>query len=412
MYRTDADGAVASKPARPAAVDPVGYFDNGTVVDYGFLNSLMDEVVYAIQTQGITLDRANDYQLATAIRAGMKSFSTAQLAQSTDHDRAAIVSSTCVLGGTYSAAVGAQSSTVGDASSDSVFVAATMLSSVLGICTTVLASNDCDITTNSATNAAIIAASLSNINSATTGFIAAAYSSDIVSGTNSAIIASTQGSITGGNEVALIATSNCTAPSPGDTSAIIGSTSCNLNQSQPNVVILASSGISQTQATGAPSECVMGGTAGDVTWRIASASGTFYGTGDGTGGGGATAAFIATGADFAELFDNYEQGMIAPGTLVTRIGACVLPAGVGDRVIGVVSTHPAMLGNASAAAVVPDLQTAVGLTGRLPVRVSPTVKVDDFLEPGPAGVAQQAAGETRIEVMKILSPGIALCLVR
>lgn len=403
MYRTDADGAVASKPARPAAVDPVGYFTNGTVVDYGFLNDLMDEVAYAVLTQGYTLDRVVVNQLATAIRAGVKSQFTPMTAQSTDHLCAIVASSTCAVGGDYSAAVAAQSCTAGDASSDSVFVAATMLSSVLGVRTAVLAANDCDVTDNSATNVAIIASWLSNVDSASTSFIAAAYSSDIVSGSNSAIIASSNGSITNGNEVALIATSGCTAPSPGATSAIIGSTNCNLDQSQPNVVILASSGVSQTQAAGASSECVMGGTASNITWRIASATGNFYSD---------SGSYATGGADFAELFENALHGEIPAGTLLARIEDRVFPARPGDRVIGVVSTHPAVLGNATMEKRDPSRHTQVGLTGRLVVAVSDDVVNDDFLAPGKDGIACKSQVETRIEVMKLIAPGKALCLVR
>lgn len=401
MYRTDADGAVVAKPARPAAVDPVGYFDNGTVVDYGFLNDLMDEVCYAVTGQGYTLDRADPAQLLAAIQAGLLSSATPIAGGTTDHLYAAIIANSCVIASPYSAAIGSQTCVVGTASSEAVLIAMSESCNAVGDRVAIVASFDCDTTDDTATNIAILASNLSTIDAATAALIAASYGSGIVSGGNAAIVASSGGSITNGFEVALLATVNCTAVGPGAASAIVGSSGCSLDQAQPNVVILASSGVNQTQAAGTPSECVMGGTAGSINWRIASASGTFYG-----------AVFQVGGADFAELFENAVFGVIPAGTLVARVEDRVFPAQPGDRVIGVVSSHPAVLGNATMDVPDPLLRTAVGLTGRLVVMVADTVLPDDFLQPGPDGVAVASPVETRIEVMKLLAPGTALCLVR
>jgi hypothetical protein len=434
MYRTDADGAVVAKPARPAAVDPVGYFDNGTVVDYGFLNDLMDEVCYAVTGQGYTLDRADSQQLAAAIRAGIKSHNDPLSLQSTDHTLALIVSASCATNGAYCAVLGSQSSTAGDGSSEAVLVAMSETSTALGSRVAILASIASTVAANTAANAAIIASNdvdvLSNANIVA---ILAAYTCSISAGSTSAVIASekvvtsacsntfvagcsstgaTTNDVSGTNSIALLASDECdlTGVTLSLIAASIGAIVSGKQQSTmlsttgctggTNVVVLASNDI---DCSGVPANCVVGGVATVRTWRIDSNNGNFH---------SASGSYATGGADFAELFENAVFGVIPAGTLVARIEDRVFPAKPGDRVIGVVSSHPAVLGNATMDVPDPLLRTAVGLTGRLVVTVADTVLPDDFLQPGPDGVAVKAPTETRIEVMKLLAPGKALCLVR
>lgn len=462
MYRTDADGAVALKPARPAAVDPVGYFANGTVVDYGFLNDLMDEVCYAILAQGYALDRADSQQLADAIRAGIKSHNDPLSIQSTDHTLALIVSASCATNGSYCAVLGSQASTAGDGSSEACLVAMSETSTALGSRVAILASIASTVAASTATNAAIIASNDVDVlsNGADVAIIAALTCS-VSAGNTSAVIASekvststclhtlvggcdstgaTTNDLAGTNAVVLLASDECdltsttltfVAASTGATlsasqqsallatkdsgastgsvrGVLLATTECNLDSGSSldtNFVIMASSGVDQSDFAVASSArrdyCVAGGV-GTPKWRIDSNDGTFYGS----------AAFQSSGADFAEVFENALPGEIPAGTLLARVEDRVFPARPGDRVIGVVSTHPAVLGNATMEALDPARNTKVGLTGRLVVSVALDVVADDFLAPGPNGVAVKSPTETRIEVMKLLTPGVALCLVR
>jgi len=48
---------------------------------------------------------------------------------------------------------------------------------------------------------------------------------------------------------------------------------------------------------------------------------------------------------YAELFENIEAGAIPVGALVGRLGRRVCPAVRGDRLLGVVSGNPSMVGN-------------------------------------------------------------------
>jgi len=70
---------------------------------------------------------------------------------------------------------------------------------------------------------------------------------------------------------------------------------------------------------------------------------------EGTNGNGTCeGAWTGGGADYAELMPNVSNGVIPPGSLVTRVGKAVKPAKSGDRVLGVVSGSAGFVGNAAA----------------------------------------------------------------
>lgn len=68
MYRIASYNNTAVKPSRPADVSTPGYFQNGTEIDFGWMNTIQEEIAKAIENSGLTLDSADDEQLYTAIK--------------------------------------------------------------------------------------------------------------------------------------------------------------------------------------------------------------------------------------------------------------------------------------------------------------------------------------------------------
>jgi len=194
----------------------------------------------------------------------------------------------------------------------------------------------------------------------------------------------------------------------------------------------------------------------NLTWIIDSAcTGGVTGSADGT--------WTSTGVDYAEYFPNAEPEIIPTGSLVARVGRNVRMAIPGDRVLGVVSAQPSVIGGDGSLhwsgkyerdlfggyvftldtngvmsrklnpdydpakeaeyqgrAKRPEEWTCVGLLGQLHVRIDETVTSETYyLEPGTDGRGTATDDETRCEVMEITTPytkkrgyGVALCLVR
>jgi len=189
-----------------------------------------------------------------------------------------------------------------------------------------------------------------------------------------------------------------------------------------------------------------------LTWKIKSDGGVIYATNT-----------TVQGIDYAEMFPNADAAIIEAGCLVARVGRRVRAAVPGDRILGVVSTHPSVLGGSAElgwdgqyeknifGAIVtdddgkghlimrrsvdydpakdaeyqsrakrPEEWTCVGLLGQLHVRIDDTVTSETlFLEPGTDGRGTATDTETRCEVMEITTAytkkrgyGVALCLVR
>jgi len=241
----------------------------------------------------------------------------------------------------------------------------------------------------------------------------------------------------------------------GDHSAAIGSDGV-FDVSSNNCVVLASSWgpVAINLATDA-NKVVMGNTAGGPGVGPLPPSLRTNVIDTVTGGVLADAAYVATGADYAECFPNLITGEIPGGLLVAHELGRVRPAQEGDRVLGVVSVDPTVVGNASplhwhgllerdaTGRVIrdedrrgrasegldmeahtsgeyrgrherPEEWTVVGLLGQVAVLVDDTVGEGGFVVPGRDGIgtASDEPGKGRpVEVLRMIRPGVALCLV-
>ncbi len=163
------------------------------------------------------------------------------------------------------------------------------------------------------------------------------------SGANSSVVASDGGTASGASS-AVVGGDDGTAS--GDFSFVGGGNS-NTASGEGAAVIGASSGVASGDqsvvigsgtVTNNVAKSLAGGNGSGMTWRIESVSGDAYS--DGTWGNGA--------ADYAECFENAEQGKAIPvGSLVALTPDKVRPTCVGDDVLGIVSAAPSMLGNAA-----------------------------------------------------------------
>ena len=168
-----------------------------------------------------------------------------------------------------------------------------------------------------------------------------------VGGGPSAIIASAPDGAgvqptTAGQVGAVIASLGGQAISVAGKAAVIGSEDS--QASGESSVVLASEGVEVGGAYcvgGGRTAAALGASTGgnrNNTWRIESITGNVFS--DGVVGAGA--------ADYAETFENAVPGQAIPvGSLVARSGRKVRLAGAGDRVLGVVSATPAVLGNSA-----------------------------------------------------------------
>ena len=155
----------------------------------------------------------------------------------------------------------------------------------------------------------------------------------------------------------------------GDDSAVVACDSTNVSSDQSaavgclhgrvethdGLVLLASkyARLSEAAPSGGGAGYAIGGGASALTppggsgnanlsWLIASDGGDAY-------FGGTVFGSTDPNADVAEMFENADGvGEIPPGTLVTRVGRKVRPAGPGDRILGVVSPTPFLLAGTAA----------------------------------------------------------------
>lgn len=167
----------------------------------------------------------------------------------------------------------------------------------------------------------------------------------LAGGGSNNIVAATKGFVIGGtgNDV----------QSGAAMSGILASDTCMVqsDSSKPNKVLIAS--LAATLANdgnpsggGADGYCLAGGHTNDpvsgaanvdVTWLLSSKHGTLA----------LDNTTLISGADYAEYFPNVTEGIIPPGSLVARQGKRVRLARPGDRVLGVVSAAPSVVGNAA-----------------------------------------------------------------
>lgn len=284
----------------------------------------------------------------------------------------------------------------------------------------------------------------------------------LVDGATGAAALAAVGSTVSGTQSAVVASSACTTDNTN--TAVIGSTASK-NRSNDESVCLASSHCDSAFDTVPPAGSVFGGwhasTDVEPSWRLESNGGHIRGAGT-----------VATGGlDYAEWFPNADGKAHAPGRILARTGRAARLARAGDRVLGVVSVTPTIVGGddslgwarkwlrdewgALVTAEVevtkgeatlkvpsrvlnpayqkperghtprarrPDEHTCVGLLGQLRIAVDASVSADDDVVAGADGIGTRGdwiGRGAQIECMEITIPydaergyAIALCLVR
>ena len=296
--------------------------------------------------------------------------------------------------------------------------------SIAGSENVAIASSGIDISTNASQSAMIASLGSTGILHGDRCLMGASYDGTIgSSATESALIAGRENEVQGTGEAAIASREVIIS---GDYSATLGvnaATGGTPTVSRGSSVLIASTG-GVTPAGGAPSTCQLyGGSGGTVTWRVDGTTGDFWYEG----------TLQGTGADYAEYFQNLTGEEIPPGTLVTRRRQGVRPAQHGDRVLGVVTTHPALLGASPESEerhIHPDQWTPVALLGQVPVMVDVVLSpdlIDETESRGDClyvtayenGRGEITGTETRLEVMDVLTPynpdqgyTLCLCLIR
>lgn len=208
------------------------------------------------------------------------------------------------------------------------------------------------------TRSAAIACERASTAAGSNQLVAASYLCNVEGG-NAAILASRESEVTGGT-CAIVASgkSGSTQSSAyGDNSAVIASAGCHVETGAQQLVggsehcgILATDAVllgskncelARDYNVGggydAGAAITFNGSNQNLSWRFNNPNGNLYIDGNNNAGG----------ADYAECFENLTLGEIGPGLIVAREGRKVRPARPGDRVLGVVSTEPTMIGNAA-----------------------------------------------------------------
>jgi hypothetical protein len=362
-----------------------------------------------------------------------------------------------VVNGSYSAAIASDGPIV--PGTNCAALASDSGSTVDGVASVVVAGTGCEVgATGSASG--VFASKNIKVNAAQAAAIAATgdATSDEVTGTN-ALIAATSGSKASGAQSAVLGGSLNEANDTG--CVVVASAYSKANSAGNNfVAILASRGYESDVGTDAPAYSLAGGYDGGGpptptgrSWAIESNGGNMR----------STNAHTTTGLDYAEWFPNGDQIAHGPGLILARRGRTARVAQPHDRILGVVSVAPTVVGGddslgwngrwlrdewgayvlAEDAAgnvsrvVNPDFDatqrhsprsarpyehTCVGLLGQLRVRVDATVEPDDEVIAGVGGVGTRGGWVGRgaqLECMEIVSPydakrgyAIALCLLR
>ena len=278
-----------------------------------------------------------------------------------------------------------------------------------------------------------------------------------VSGDGAAAVASDGVTVTGQHAATL---GSFTTEVAKDASVAIGCThSKNPSGGNANVVMLASSKFDASAAVAAPAFSVCGGYGTilnpyvNCSWRIESNGGFMR----------SDNAHTTSGLDYAEWFPNADVEPHEPGQLLARQGRAVRLARRGDRLLGVYSVAPTVIGGDDTLgwqgqwlrdewgafvwqevdgvrsrvrnpawdatrqhaprSARPAEHTPVGLVGQLRVRVDATVQAEDEVvasdTPGVGTRGTWVGRGAQVECMEIVSPfdesrgyAIALCLVR
>jgi len=358
MRRTHGANNVGSLPARSTSGTP-GYFVDrdvvggvaGTVIDQDWLNVLQEEIIAVVSSWGLTPDDTGVdlTQLDQAIRlavAGIGSDAVSYAGSNTQ---------TRVLLGSSNSFVGSNDRTLVAASDyanvegeDSAILASAgpSVGSALGIGASavgcfVAGSYDSNVADDLVTNGVILASASGAIAGDGTddvGLLATSTCSIIGASTRCVVLASEAGQInSGAGESAMIASDSSTI-SAGVRLAVLGSLYCSMPDPTNCQVMLASKYCDAGLGAPPPNYSVLGGyhasTLSARTWGIESQTGTFRGT----------AAYATGGLDYAEYFQCFEGEAHPVGRLLAGTGKAVRLAQPGDRIRGIVSADPTVIG--------------------------------------------------------------------
>lgn len=245
-----------------------------------------------------------------------------------------------LIAGQTSAGVASFDTTIDAGSNLSASLASDTAAMVGVSCTAAVATQGCEFATNCDSSGAFAAKNI-KINAAQAAAIAATgdTATDEVTGTNG-LIAATVDSKVAGAQAAVLGGSLNEANKTG--SAVIASAySKTVIGGQNFVAVLASRGYESDVGTDAPAYSVAGGydagtppTPAGRAWAIESNGGNMR----------STNAHTTSGLDYAEWFPNGDADAHAPGRILTRRGRSAHLAGPGDRILGVVSVAPTVIG--------------------------------------------------------------------
>ncbi len=392
MHRIDGANVSGSLPT-PAALNAPGYFTKGnpgggvpaTVITDDWLNMVQEELVAAAILRGAALSKTTMNQLAAVLIETLvvsaAAASGAVSGQTTPRSRGSLCSA-----GTNFAATAGKTATVGcDAVSldgltagavgcDDSIIGGSGAASCGG-----LAARDAIVEADQSAVVASFGAEISGQGSAVIATGDGTTDRHTVSGVNSAIVGGnnttdTDAIVNAGDRSIMAGVDNCNVGASASECAIVASKDCDISGTTTRTALIACSDVSTlgTADYSAAVACRHGavsdegallvasfnaelstplsigggvsispltpsGANQNLTWRIESASGDIYT--DGTAGAGA--------ADYAEFFQNCADGVIPVGSLVTLDGGKVRLAQQGERILGVVSAAPAVLGNAA-----------------------------------------------------------------
>jgi len=388
MQRVSSSTNTAVLAAYAAGANPPGYFtdgnpgvEDGTIPGAQFFNQVQEELINAIEDDGLTADVALDTQLATRLNP-LKGILTAAAdtgVDTTTHTNAIIAgggrangagaacvaSSGAVASGIASAVIATGTGTASGtasaviasvvgagaalASGSQSLVAASSDGTASTSQSAVIASIGSDATTgsevatiacNASTATGTRAVAIASSSVGASGIMAAAIASETasVTGTHAAVIASTGAGDASGNASAAIACDG-TFSATGSDSAVIGSVSSAVDGNNSVLVGSQFARLNTANCLAAGAFAAVLGAAGadrDLAWRANNVTGDFDTIAGGT---------FNTGAlDYAEYFENAQPGVLEPGRLTTREGRKVRLAQPGDRVLGPVSAVPGVVG--------------------------------------------------------------------
>ncbi len=373
MFRIDAADTAGSKPARAPVGNP-GHFKSGdpqngvmpTEVTAEWLEATQEELVNLATLRGASLDKTSDSQAADAL------FATRALAAPVEQADAATAPNTPTLraslggGGSggnteFKAGGGTSIDIAGDGDNLGAVGVASRFADVGGSQSSIVASNGAK---TRGQQTAVIACESSGDPVVADGQAAAALAcgntasdAPVVHGTRSAVIACDGGGIidAGAVDCAIIASKGTTITGSRSQAAALACLEVEVANSLAAAVGAAHSKVSgdgvlvcadyvelhTSNSLGGGRDVgplVPSGADQNLTWRMQSDDGELYLHG----------TVHAGGLDYAETFENLDEGEIPAGTLVARTGVKVRPCKAGDRIVGVISATPALLGDPAA----------------------------------------------------------------